>query len=105
MNEKSLYHIQQHPDYQRLIQRKQRLTVCTTLAVLVLYYGFTLLMAFAPDFMGRPFGGKTVSIGMWLAVLVIVLCFVLTAFFVRQSNRLDPLNEALKREFGHDPHV
>jgi len=100
MHDDTLQHIQQHPDYQRLVRHKQRLTVCMTLAVLGIYYGFTLLLAFAPDFMGRALGGTHTSIGMWLAVSVIVLCFALTAFFVRQNNRLDPLAEALKREFS-----
>jgi len=100
MNEQYLQQIQQHPDYLRLIQRKQRLTIGMTLAVLGIYYGFTLLLAFAPGFMGRPFGGGHISIGMWLAVLVILLCFALTAIFVRQSNRLDPLLDALKQEFS-----
>jgi len=100
MNEKHLQHIQQHPDYLRLVSRKQRLTLGMTLAVLGIYYGFTLLLAFAPNLMGRPLGGENISIGMWLAVLVILLCFALTAIFVRQSNRLDPLSEALKQEFA-----
>jgi len=100
MNENFLQHIQQHPDYLRLVQRKQCLTLCMTLAVLGIYYGFALLLAFAHDFMGRSFGGGNTSIGMWLAVLVILLCFALTAIFVRQSNRLEPLVQALKREFA-----
>jgi len=100
MNEKYLQQIQQHPDYLRLVRRKQHLTVCMTLAVLGIYYGFALLLAFAPDLMGRPLGGENTSIGMWLAVLVILLCFVLTAAFVHQSNRLDPLVHALKQEFS-----
>jgi len=98
MHEDVLQQIQQHPDYRRLVKRKQRLTLCMTLAVLGLYYGFALLLAFAPELMGRPLGGEHISLGMWLAVLVILLCFVLTAFFVRQSNRLDPLADALKQE-------
>jgi len=100
MNEKYLQQIQQHPDYRRLVQRKQRLTLCMSLAVLGIYYGFALLLAFAPGLMGRPLGSENISIGMWLAVLVIVLCFILTAVFVHQSNRLDPLVEALKRKFS-----
>jgi len=100
VNEQYLQHIQQHPDYLRLVRRKQRLTLGMTLAVLGIYYGFTLLLAFAPNLMGRPLGGENTSIGMWLAVLVIVLCFALTAIFVRQSNRLDPLAETLKQEFA-----
>jgi len=98
MHDDILQHIQQHPDYRRLVRRKQRLTLCMTLAVLGLYYGFALLLAFAPELMGHPLGGKHISLGMWLAILVILLCFALTAFFVRQSNRLDPLADALKQE-------
>jgi len=100
MYEKPLQQILQHPDYQRLIRRKQRLTLYMTLAVFSIYYGFTLLLAFAPDFMGRPLGGESISIGMWLAVSVIILCFALTSIFVRKSNQLDPLAEALKQEFA-----
>jgi len=100
MNDATLHPIQSHPDYQRLVSRKQRLTAWATLAVLTLYYGFTLLLAFAPGLMARPLGGESISLGLWLAVAVIVLCFALTAFFVHKSNQLDPLADTLKKEFA-----
>jgi len=90
--------IQQHLDYQYLVRRKQRLTACMTAAVLFIYYGFALLLAFAPEFMAKPISTGLTSVGIVLAVIVIFLCFGLTAFFVHQSNQLDPLVGKIKRE-------
>ncbi len=39
--------IANHPDF-HLVQRKRRLNGSLTLAMLVIYYGFVLLVAFSP---------------------------------------------------------
>lgn len=42
--------LRQHPDFIQLVRRKQRLTWSLTLAMLAIYYGFVLMMAFAPGY-------------------------------------------------------
>lgn len=91
--------LRQHPDFIQLVRRKQRLTWSLTLTMLAIYYGFVLTMAFAPGVLGQPLNGGATSIGIPVAVVVILLSFTLTAFYVRQTNQvLDPLVAKLQQE-------
>ncbi|MFK8333325.1 DUF485 domain-containing protein [Pseudomonas sp. BJa5] len=91
--------LRQHPDFIQLVRRKQRLTWSLTLAMLAIYYGFVLLMAFAPGVLSQSLNGGATSIGIPLAVVVILLSFVLTAYYVRQTNQVfDPLVAKLQQE-------
>jgi len=91
--------IREHPDFPRLVRRKQRLVWSLTGIMLAAYYGLVLLMAFAPRALGMPFGGSIINVGILAAAALIVLSFVLTACYVYISNRaLDPLIDAIQRE-------
>jgi len=91
--------ISQHPDFQKLVNRKQRLIWSLTLTMLLAYYGLVGLMAFAPDVLGRSIAGSSINLGIILAVSTIVLSFVLTAWYVHVNNqKLDHLVETIQRE-------
>ncbi|MCY1428665.1 Inner membrane protein YjcH [compost metagenome] len=91
--------LRQHPDFIQLVRRKQRLTWTLTLAMLAIYYGFVLMMAFAPGVLAQPLNGGATSIGIPVAVVVILLSFIFTAYYVRQTNQvLDPLVAKLQQE-------
>ncbi|BAP44252.1 DUF485 domain-containing protein [Pseudomonas sp. 21LCFQ02] len=99
MTPQDIEQLQRHPDFIELVKRKQRLTWSLTLIMLGIYYGFVVLMAFYPQTLGRSLSGGVTSLGIVLAVAVILLSFVLTALYVRQSNRvLDPLTEKLLQQ-------
>jgi uncharacterized membrane protein (DUF485 family) len=74
----------------RLAARRWRLALALTAAMLAVYLGFILLIAFAkPVLATRLTGGLT--LGITLGVLVIVLAWVLTWTYVRWANRVyDP---------------
>jgi len=91
--------LRQHPDFIQLVRRKQRLTWSLTLTMLAIYFGFVLVMAFSPEVLAQPLNGGVTSIGIPVAVAVILLSFALTAFYVRQTNQvLDPLVVKLQQE-------
>ncbi len=91
--------ISRHPDYLQLIRRKQRLNWTLTLAMLVIYYGFVLLVAFSPSTLGQSLSGGVTSVGMLVGVIMVVLSFALTGIYVyRANNVLDPLNDKIKQE-------
>ncbi|MCY1175374.1 Inner membrane protein YjcH [compost metagenome] len=91
--------ISRHPDYPQLIRRKQRLNWTLTLAMLVIYYGFVLLVAFSPSTLGQSLSGGVTSVGMLVGVIMVVLSFALTGIYVyRANNVLDPLNDKIKQE-------
>jgi uncharacterized membrane protein (DUF485 family) len=69
----------------RLAARRWRLALALTAAMLAVYLGFILLIAFAkPVLATRVTGGLTV--GILLGVLVIVAAWLLTWVYVRWAN-------------------
>lgn len=101
MTSNELEHIQQHPDFIQLVRHKQRLTWSLTAAMLLIYYGFVLLVAFAPSVLGHSLSGGVTSVGMLVGCGVILLSFALTGIYVAYTNRvIDPLNDKVKQECG-----
>ncbi|MDE3736164.1 MULTISPECIES: DUF485 domain-containing protein [Pseudomonas] len=99
MTPHDLDRIRQHPDFIQLVRRKQRLTWSLTAAMLAIYYGFVLLVAFAPGVLGQSLNGGVTSVGMLVGVVIILLSFALTGIYVKRTNsQLDPLNDKLKQE-------
>jgi len=93
--------IGQHPDFIQLVRRKQKLYWSLSLAMLVIYYGFVLLVAFSPSTLGQSLSGGVTTVGMLGGGGIGVLAFALTGFYVyRANNVIDPLNEKLKQEYA-----
>ena len=88
-----------HPDFKQLVRRKQRLNWSLTLAMLVIYFGFVLLVAFSPSTLGQSLSGGVTTVGMLVGVLVVLVSFGLTGIYVyRANNVLDPLNDKVRQE-------
>ena len=99
MTPQDIQQISQHPDFVQLVRRKQNLYWSLTLAMLVIYYGFVLLVAFSPSTLGQSLSGGVTTVGMLVGVVIVGLAFALTGFYVyRANNVIDPLNEKLKQE-------
>ena len=70
----------------RLAARQWRIALWLTAAMLAVYFGFILLVAFAKPLMGSPVAGK-LTLGILLGVLVIVAAWVLIWIYVHWANR------------------
>jgi uncharacterized membrane protein (DUF485 family) len=83
-------------DLERLASRRFRVALALTGAMLAIYFGFILLIAFGKGFLSnRITDGLTV--GMALGVIVILSTWVLTWAYVRWANRV---YEPAIREIG-----
>ncbi|MCY1210271.1 Inner membrane protein YjcH [compost metagenome] len=100
MTPQDLARIRENPDFIQLVRRKQRLTWSLTFTMLVIYYGFVLLVAFAPGVLGQSLNGGVTSVGMLVGVVIILLSFALTGIYVKHTNGLDSLNDKVKQECG-----
>lgn len=77
--------------------KRWRMALTLTGAMLVVYFGFILLIAFGKDFMSNRITDG-LSVGMALGVLVILATWVLTWVYVRWANRVyEPEIEQLRR--------
>ena len=100
MTQKDLNTLHQHPNFIQLVQRKKRLTWSLTIAMLVVYFGFVLMMAFTPEILARSIAGGVTSVGIPLFIGAVLLSFIFTAIYVHQSNKiLDPITEKLMQEY------
>jgi uncharacterized membrane protein (DUF485 family) len=91
--------IESNPKFRELIEARGRFALILTIAMLVIYFGFILLVAFGKGFLAAPIGGSVVTIGIPLGLFVIVSAFVLTGIYVAKANAtFDRLNAEILRE-------
>ena len=85
------------PDFQRLVTRRWTISLLLTAALFLAYYGFILLVALDKELLARKIGAVT-TLGIPLAVAVIVVAWALTAIYVWWANRAyDPAVDRLKK--------
>ncbi len=77
--------VRAHPAFDVLIRRRRALSLALTAAMLVIYFGFVFLVAFAPAVMARPVS-SSITLGFVLGLGVIVSAIVLTGLYVAQAN-------------------
>ncbi len=95
----SLEAIQRNPKYQQLVAERSSLGITLSIAMMVIYFGFILLVAFAPGFLGASLTGGVTTVGIVVGLLVIVAAFLLTAFYVVRANgAYDALTQDIVRE-------
>lgn len=82
----NLAEIERDPNYQELVRRRSSLGWMLSLIMLVVYFGFILLVAYAPKFLGTPIGSGVTTIGIPIGLSVIVIAFALTGIYVRKAN-------------------
>ncbi len=75
-----------HADLRKLAQRRWRMAIALSALMVVIYFGFILLIAFNKSAMGALIV-PGLSIGIALGALVIVLTWATTWFYVRWANR------------------
>jgi uncharacterized membrane protein (DUF485 family) len=75
-----------HPKYQELKAKRSSFGWWLTLAMMVVYYGFILLVAFNKEFLSQRLGAGVMTVGIPIGFGVIVFTVVITAFYVKRAN-------------------
>ena len=94
----SMYaHIRRNPRFAELVAKRTRFAAVLAVTVLVIFYGFVLLVAFAPELIGRRlFEGSNVTFGVAAGLFQFVFFWVLTLLYVRRANgEFDDLNQEI----------
>jgi len=101
MADSGLDAIQSNPKYIQLVEQRRSLGLTLSATVFVIYFGFILLVAFAPTLLGASLTGGVTTIGIVVGLLVIVSAFVLTGFYVSRANSTyDTLTQEIIQESG-----
>ena len=99
MNDTLTQRIADDPRYQELKSRRSRFGWWLTAAMMVVYYGFILLVAFDKPFLATRLGAGVTTIGMPIGLAVIVFTILITGLYVRRANKeYDALTEQITRE-------
>lgn len=84
--------------YQLLKDRRSRLGWVLTALMMVVYYGFILLVAFNKPFLATPIGSGVTTLGIPIGFGVIVFTVLITAYYVRRANaEFDVLSDQVTR--------
>ena len=90
--------IASHPRYQELKAKRTSFGMRLTLAMLVVYYGFILLVAFNKPFLATRLGEGVITYAMPIGFGVIVFTVLITVLYVRTANRdYDTLAEQISK--------
>jgi uncharacterized membrane protein (DUF485 family) len=93
--------IARDPRYRELVQRRGRFTTLLTATMLIVYFGFILLIAFDKALLARPIGDGVTSLGIPVGLGVILVAILLTGLYVRRANHeYDDRIAALRGETG-----
>ena len=85
--------------FQELVRQRSGFAWSLSIAILVIYFGFILLVAFAKPLLAAKIGGGVTSVGIVIGLAVIVSAFVLTGIYVQRANsRFDALTRDLQRD-------
>jgi len=93
-------------EFQTLVKQRRKFSLILTGIVLVIYFSFILILAYAPSFFATTlYEGSVISIGIPVGISIIVIAFVLTGVYVRKANTdFDTTLKRLKDDVGvkHD---
>ncbi|VTU21952.1 DUF485 domain-containing protein [Variovorax sp. PBL-E5] len=99
MDEHLVRRIVGNPAYQKLKARRTRLGWTLAVLMLLVYYGFVLLVAFDKPFLAQRLGDGVMTMGMPIGFGVILFTVAITAYYVHRANAVfDALSDAVAKD-------
>ncbi len=90
--------IRGNPKFQELVEKRSKLGWQLSIAMLVVYYVFIMVLAFAPQILAIKIGTVT-TLGIPVGMGVIIFAFILTGIYTKRANgEFDDLLNAIKEE-------
>lgn len=102
MPPKTAHELLEDPEFQKLARQKNAITLTLTVVELVLYFGFIALIAYNKAFLGQKVSaGSAITIGIPIAVGVIILSWILTGIYIFWANdKYDAMVKRVKDRMG-----
>lgn len=87
-----------NPQYQELKRKRNRFGWWLAAAMMVVYYGFIVLVAFDKALLSQRLGAGVMTLGIPVGFGVIVFTIVITGIYVRRANHeFDALSDAVAK--------
>lgn len=91
--------VKANPKYHQLVSTRNSYGWIMTILMLVVYYGYILMIAFNKEFLAQKMGAGVTSIGIPIGVGVILFTIIITGIYVRRANsEFDAMKEEIIRE-------
>ncbi|NML26836.1 DUF485 domain-containing protein [Zoogloea dura] len=91
--------IRANPKYQELVSKRNSYGWMMTILMLVVYYGYIVLIAFNKEFLAQKMGAGVTSVGIPIGVGVILFTVIITGIYIRRANtEFDALKEQVIKE-------
>ena len=87
MDDDLVQRIVKNPKYQELKAKRTSYGWWLTLAMMVVYYGFIMLVAFNKPFLSQRMGDGVMTLGIPIGFGVILFTIVITAIYVKRANK------------------
>jgi uncharacterized membrane protein (DUF485 family) len=89
-----------NPKFQELVRKRGRFAWTMAAIVLILFYGFVLMVAYQPALLGQPlFDGGMLTVGVAAELFLFVLFWVLSFVYVRRANgEFDNLTQEIVKQ-------
>ena len=78
--------IRANPKYQELVSKRNSYGWIMTALMMIVYYGYILLVAFNKDFLAQKTGAGVTSIGIPIGLGVILFTIIITGIYIRRAN-------------------
>ena len=87
MNDEIAARVEANPKYHRLLHVRRSFSIVMTVLVMLVYYGYIVLIAFDKELLATPLSSTGVTtLGVPIGMGVIVFTVVITAIYVRRAN-------------------
>ena len=99
MEDALVQRIKSDPDYRTLVSHRSRFGWVLSIIMLVVYYGYILLIAFNRDLLATRIGSGVMTWGIPIGLFVIVFTVLITAIYVRRANgEFDELTARIRQK-------
>jgi uncharacterized membrane protein (DUF485 family) len=86
MQDDLITRVTSNPKYQELKSKRATFGWLLTLSMMVVYYGFILLVAYNKPLLATKIGAGVITLGMPLGIGVLVFTIIVTNIYVRRAN-------------------
>jgi uncharacterized membrane protein (DUF485 family) len=91
--------IKSNQKYQQLVKARSSYGWTLTWIMMVVYYGFILLIAFDKELLSAKMGAGVMTWGMPIGLFVIIFTVIITGIYVRRANsEFDDLTAEIRKE-------
>lgn len=99
MNEDLAQKIAASPKYEHLVKTRSAFGWLLTAIMMVVYYGYILIIAFDKELLAAKTGAGVMTVGIPVGLGVILFTVIITGIYVRRANsEFDALSEQIVKE-------